>query len=99
MNVGRKRIAVCAGVIAGNGDLRLLGSGHERETSKPRPLSLRDVALRHARTRVGGVHAESLTRPNPDPTGALTAGASSCRFVPRPPNGYISEVRLRPARR
>lgn len=87
MNVDRKRVAVFAGAIAAMAIYVFAASGHESETPKPSTLTLRDMALRQARTRVGDLHAESLTAPPPDPAGTLNRPRVTCQFVPRSPNG------------
>jgi hypothetical protein len=87
MNVDRKRAAVGAGVIAAMAIYVFAASGHERETPRPTTRTLRDVALEHARTRLGEVNAASLTGPPPDPTGTLSGARVTCRFVDQSPNG------------
>src|SRR5258705_2875227 len=87
MNVGRKIVVVFAGAIAAMAIYVFAAGGQSRETPKPSTLTLRDLALQHARTRLGEARAESLTTPAPDPSGALSDGRVSCRFVPRSPNG------------
>jgi len=91
MNVDRKRAAVCAGAIAAMAIYVFAASGHERETPRPSALTLRDMALEHARTRLGDLHVESLTAPPPDPAGTLSSARVTCQFVPRSPNGTSSK--------
>jgi len=87
MNVDGKRVAVIAGAIAAMAIYVFVASGHERETPRPSTLTLRDMALEHARTRLGDLHVESLTTPPPDPAGTLSRARVTCQFVPRSPSG------------
>jgi hypothetical protein len=91
--VSGKAFGTCAGVLAAVGFCALpLGSlqdqATDRVSSSPSvAASVRDRALRSARTRAGNFRRDALVKEPLDPKGVLTQNELTCTFVPHDPNG------------
>ena len=89
-----KAFGTCAGLLAAVGFYVLPTGSHEGRPAADRPssqhsiaASLRDDALRRARTVVGGVSRDALIDDPHDPKGLLTRDEVTCSFVPHAPGG------------
>ena len=87
-----KSFGTCVGVLAAVGFYALPIGGHRGAAAGISPTAsvsshVRDVALRHARTRVGEFARVVLTADPGDAKGVLTRDEVSCTFVPHAPTG------------
>ena len=88
-----RALGTCAGVLVAVGVYVLPLGGREDQTADRVPstpsvaATLRDGALRRARTRVGDVNREALIAEPDDPKGILTRDEVSCTFVAHAPGG------------
>jgi hypothetical protein len=91
--VSNRALGTCAGVLAVVGFYVLPPGSHQDQTtdrisSAPSvAATLRDDALRRARTRISDFNRDALTAEPDDPKGVLTRDEVSCTFVPHDPGG------------